>query len=323
MKSIALERNGKITPYGKYGHLSVSGRYLVDEKGNHVVLKGVSTHNISIYPEYVNSDCFATFADYGASIMRLAMYSANADDVDGYADGTEEHRKELEELILKGVQVCADLGLYCMVDWHILFDYDPNMHIDMALRFWKTMCPILKEYDNVIIEICNEPCMNFDTGYKTTWDEIKNFANQVIPVIREIDDSKIIIVGTPCWSQDVDTAADAPLSFDNIMYTLHFYADTHRDEIRNKAKYALSKNLPLFVSEFGVGDALGDGIINDEQSDIWINLLLENDISHIIWNLSNKAETSSIIKPDCTKTGVFTDEDLSESGKRMKKYMAN
>lgn len=323
MATIALERNGKPTAYGLYGHLSVNGKSLVDSAGNIVQLKGISTHNLSCFPEYVNESSFTSFVDnYHISIMRLAMYSARADEVDGYADSSDEHREELENLIIDGVKICAKLGIYCMVDWHILFDYDPNMHTDSAISFWKKMCPILKEYDNVIIEICNEPNMNFQTNYMVKWDEIKNFANQIIPVIRSIDDSKIIIVGTPVWSQNVDDAADAPLEYENIMYTLHFYADTHRDSLRDKAKYALSKNLPIFVTEFGVGDAQGDGVINDEQSDIWINLLTENNISYIIWNLSNKAETSSLIKPDCTKTGDFIDDDLTESGIRMKKYMA-
>lgn len=322
MKTIALSRNGQATAYGLHGHLAVSGKNLVNKNGEIVQLQGVSTHNLSCYPEYVNKDCFTSLVDiYHASIIRLAMYSANADNVDGYSDGSDAHRLELEQLILDGVQICADLGIYCMVDWHILFDYNPNMHTDMAIKFWTKMCPLLKEYDNVLLEICNEPNMNFDTGEKTTWEEIVNFSNQVIPVIRKIDADKVIIVGTPTWSQDVDAAADSPLAFDNIMYTLHFYADSHREEIRKKAVYAMSKNLPLFVTEFGVCDALGDGIINDEQSDIWINLLTENNISYIIWNLSNKDETSSILKPDCTQTGAISDKDLTESGLRMKKYM--
>ena len=119
----------------------------------------------------------------------------------------------------------------------------------------------------------------------------------------------------------MDEAADAPLDYENIMYTLHFYADTHRDKLRDKFKYARSKDLPVFVTEFGVGRADGDGDINEEQSEIWINLLNEEKISHIIWNLSNKDETSSIISAKCDKTSGFTDEDLSPCGLMMKSIM--
>lgn len=311
-----------MTPFEKYGELCVKGAHLCDSEGNTVQLRGISTHNISIYPEYINEEAFEQFAkEYKVSIMRLAMYSAFADDMTGYSDGDDAQREKLEKLIEKGAEICYKLGIYCLVDWHILFDYDPNMHTDMAIKFFKNIVPRLKKYKNVIYEICNEPNMNLNTGEKTTWEMIKNYANSVIPVIRELDADKIIIVGTPIWSQNVDDAADSPLDYENIMYTLHFYAESHREPIREKLVYALSKNLPVFVTEFGVGHADGNGVINREQTDIWMELLNENKISYIIWNLSNKNETSSILAPDCSKVSGFTDADLSDCGKLMKELM--
>lgn len=311
--------------FEKHGKLHVEGASLKDCNGNVVQLRGISTHNISIYPEYINDEAFKQFAgEYSINIIRLAMYSAFADDINGYSDGDDKHRQELEDIICEGVRLCDKYGMYCIVDWHILFDYNPNFHKDMAIRFFKNICVKLKDYDNVIYEICNEPNMKdpgTDKQIKCTWEEISEYANTVIPVIREIDDSKVIIVGTPVWSQDVDTAADAPLNFYNVMYTLHFYADSHRDRIRDKLKYALAKNLPVFVTEFGMEDASGDGDINDEQTEIWLDLLDENKISYILWNLSNKDETSSILRPECQKLNNFDDSDLSPCGVRMKKMM--
>ena len=140
-------------------------------------------------------------------------------------------------------------------------------------------------------------------------------------IIKEIDESKIIIVGTPVWSQRVDDAADKKLQYDNIMYTLHFYADTHKDELRHRLTYALGKDLPVFVTEFGVCNAAGSGDINDEETKKWLDMLEENDISYIIWNLSNKDETSAILKPSCEKICDFTADDLSPCGERMVKMM--
>ncbi|MBQ4275214.1 MAG: glycoside hydrolase family 5 protein [Lachnospiraceae bacterium] len=312
-----------MTPFEQYGKLHVEGKNLVDASGKPVVLKGISTHNLNEYPDYVNEAAFKQFRDeYNVNIMRLAMYAAFADNNPGYADSDDEHRAKLEELILKGVKICADLGLYCLVDWHILFDYNPNMHTDMAIRFFKNIAPKLKDYDNVIYEICNEPNMNMETKEETTWEDVKRYANQVIPEIKNIDHEKVIIVGTPTWSQRVDTASDSPLEYDNIMYALHFYADTHRDKLRDICKYARRKNLPIFVTEFGVGRADGDGDINDEESAKWLDLLDSEKISRVIWNLSNKNETSSILVPTCTKTYGFAEEDLTECGKRMKSIMS-
>lgn len=322
MNFVCTERDGKTTPFGRHGRLHVEGKYLLDENDEKVSLHGISTHNLSTFPEYVNEEAFTQFVDeYGVTIMRLAMYSALADGNKGYADGDEDHQKELEQIVLDGVRICSSLGIYCLVDWHILFDYNPNMHKDMAKKFWKSMALRLRGYDNVIFEICNEPNMNTETKDTASWEDITSYANEIIELIRDVDETKIVIVGTPIWSQRVDEAANAPLKFNNVMYTLHFYADTHKQELRDVLAGALNKDLPVFVTEFGVCNAAGDGNVNDEETNKWLELLDENNISYVIWNLSNKDETSSIIKADCTKIAGFCAEDLSPCGERMVKMM--
>jgi len=313
---ITTERNGMATPFGIHGKLHVKGAKLMDEHQNICQLKGISTHNISLYPEYVNEACVAQLTDkFEMSAFRIAMYSAEADEVKGYADGDDAHREKLEKLVLESAEICAKLGIYLILDWHILLDYDPNMHTDMAMRFFKNVCPALKKYDNVIYEICNEPNMD------TTWAQITNYANQVIPAIREIDPDKVIIVGTPVWSQRVDEAAKAPLSYPNLVYTLHFYADTHKEDLRNLMVNAIKDGLPVFVSEFGICDASGNGPINEEETRKWIDLMNEYDVSFVLWNLSNKDETSAILAPTCTVTSDFAEEDFSECGKRVAGYL--
>lgn len=315
MNSIATERNGMVTPFGIHGKLHVEGSQLMNENGAPCQLKGISTHNISLYPEYVNEACFTQLTDkFGMSMLRIAMYSAEADDVLGYADGDDAHRAELEAMVINAAEICAKLGIYMIVDWHILLDYDPNMHTDKAIQFFQNICTKLKAYDHIIYEICNEPNMD------TTWKQITNYANQVIPVIREIDPEKIIIVGTPVWSQRVDEAAKAPLSYPNLVYTLHFYADTHKDELRQLMVDAINDGLPVFVSEFGICDASGNGPINDEETDKWIALMNQYKVSYVLWNLSNKDETSAILAPTCTGCCDFEEDDFSECGKRVAGY---
>lgn len=307
---VAESRNGNKTVYGKYGALSVKGVNLVNKNGEPVQLRGISTHNVNSFPQFVNDDAIAYMAEnWNMELYRFAMYSALADGDYGYADGTDEHREKLEKMCIDSVKKCAELGIYCMVDWHILFDYNPNMHKDMAIKFFGNVSEALKDYDNVIYEICNEP--NEDC----TWEEIKSYAEDVIPVIRKNDPDCVIVCGTPKWSQCVDEASDNPLEFENVLYALHFYASTHKQWLRDKADYAISKGIAIYVTEFGICDASGNGEIDYEETDRWFAYMEKNHISYSIWNLSNKDESSAMILPTCDKVTGWSEDELSESGK--------
>lgn len=318
MTTCATIRNNAATPFGLHGKLHVQGTQLMDEHNDPCQLRGLSTHNLSNYPKYVNEAALTQMVDeWKINVFRLAMYSGDADGFPGYATGDDAHREELEDLIQKAAEITAKLGIYLIIDWHCLLDPDPNTYVDMAVHFFQNMCLILKDYDHIIYEICNEP--NGDT----TWKDICRYADTVIPAIKAIDDSKVIIVGTPKWSQRVDEAAAAPLSYDNLIYTLHFYADTHKEELRIIMENAIADGLPIFVSEFGICAADGAGAINLEETNLWLQTLNRHNISYLMWNLSNKDETSAIITPACSKTSGFTEEDLSLSGREFLKIMTN
>lgn len=288
------------------GALHVEGTQLTDSQGNPVLLKGISTHGLSWFPEYVNEDCFRQLRqEWNINVVRLAMYT---EEYGGYCSGGDKNA--LKELIKNGVEYASAQDLYVIIDWHILQDNNPNTHVEEAKAFFGEMAELYAGYDNVLYEICNEPNGN------TSWEDVKSYANEVIPVIRSFDEDGIIIIGTPNWSQYVDQAAADPITgYDNLMYSLHFYAATHTDSLRNTMIQAVNAGLPVFVTEYGICDASGSGSIDEEQAAQWISTLNEHGISYVAWNLSNKAETSAILKSSCTKTSGFTQEDLSDSGK--------
>ena len=289
------------------GRLHVKGTKLVDKKGHEVQLRGVSTHGLSWYPQYVNDKCFAQLHDkWGANVVRLAMYT---EEYNGYCSGDAKNRSDLKKLIKKGVKLAKKHKMYVIVDWHILSDGNPNSHKKEAKAFFREMSREFKGYNNVIYEICNEP----NNG--TSWKEIKSYARSVISTIRKNDKKAVIVVGTPTWSQDVDQAAADPIKGDNIMYALHFYAATHKTDLRNKMTAAISKGLPVFVTEYGICDASGNGAIDKKEADRWIQTMDEYGVSYIAWNLSNKQESSSIIKSSCPKVSGFKKSELSDEGR--------
>ncbi len=293
------------TPVGIHGRLSVKETYIVDQNNQPFQLRGISTHGIQWFSDFINENAFITLRDdWKANIIRLAMYT---DDNSKYP-GSKDF---LEDLVREGIDLATESGLYVIVDWHCLSDGNPNAHKDDAIRFFSEIATEYQNYPNIIYELCNEP-----NGENVTWDnDIKPYCEELIKTIRAIDTQGIILAGSSTWSQDIHLTAKNPLEGNNIMYTLHFYADTHRNDLRNRLIDCISTNkLPVFVSEFGTCDASGNTNYNKEQSDLWLDLLNENNISWVNWNLSSKDETAALLRPFTSPQGNWTDEDLSESG---------
>lgn len=166
--------------------LSTTNNRVVDENGNPYVIKGISTHGIAWFPEIINEKSFSQFKeDFGINTVRLAMYTAESG---GYC--TDGDQKKLEKQIDQGVELCRKLNMYCVIDWHILSDQDPLDHLPQAETFFEKMAKKYGKVPNVIFEICNEPNGN------TTWEQVSEYANTIIPIIRE-HSQNLILVGTP------------------------------------------------------------------------------------------------------------------------------
>ena len=297
------------TYFEQHGPLHVAGTKLVDAAGNPVQLRGVSTLGLAWYPEFVNEAAFRTLRDdWGANAVRLAMYTQEEG---GYMTGGD--KAGLEALIDKGVKLCAALGMYVIIDWHILSDGNPNLHADAAEDFFRRLSARYADQPHVLYEICNEP-----NGAGVTWLVVKDYAERIIPVIRANAPEAVVLCGTPNWSQDVDLAAADPLDFGNVMYSLHFYAATHKDGLRDKAEAALKQGAPVFVDEFSICDASGDGVIDYESAAAWHALIRRHGLSYIAWSLSNRDESAALVRADCDKTFGWADADLTETGKWLK-----
>jgi endoglucanase len=292
------------TPVEQNGQLSVKGTQIVNKNGQAFVIKGVSTHGIAWFPQYINLESFRTLRDsIGANTVRLALYSSSG----------EGYTQSLHTKVDDGVKYATDLGMYVIIDWHILANGNPNTDKAAAEVFFKEMATKYQNYNNVLYEICNEP--NGDVQWER---DIKPYAESMISTIRSIDNDAIIIVGTPTWSQDVDVAAKSPIKADNIVYALHFYAATHKDNLRDKAQSAINAGLPLLVSEFGICDASGNGAIDETEANKWMAFLDKNGIGRVCWNLSNKAESSALISSATQKTSDWSDNELTAEGKWLK-----
>jgi len=282
------------------GPLSVRMADLVDGNGNIVLLKGVSLHGLTWFPEFVNEDLFMRVSkEWDANLIRLPVYTGE------YIKDSENALK----LVRKGIDYAIAADMYVIVDWHVLDEPDPNTDMDKAHEFFKIIASEYADCPNIIYEICNEP------NGETTWSDIREYAYKTIPVIRELDRDSIILVGTPNYCKNLISAERNPIRYDNIMYSLHFYASTHKDDLRREYSNTRETGLPIFVSECGLSEASGTGTIDYGSCESWFSLLENNNTSFAIWSLSNKNESSAIFSPLYDPSVPFTNKDITAAGK--------
>lgn len=292
------------TPYGKHGALHVDGLQIKDKNNQPFTLRGASTHGMhwGDGETFLNKTAFQNLRDeWGVNMVRLVSYVTQG----GYTEGSKD---KLDKHIQEGVSDLTDLGMYAIIDWHVHAE-NPNDTKSQAIEFFDTYSKMYKDQSNIIYEICNEP-----TG--TPWNQIRPYAVDVVNTIRANDPDAIIVVGTNTWSQDVDEVATngGKLDDPNVMYTIHFYSGSHRENLREKVRTALKAGTPVFCTEFGICDASGNGGFDLEEADRWIDFFEENGISYCCWSLSKKNESASMISPECSKVNGFTNEDLGGTG---------
>lgn len=288
---------GQAQPVKKHGQLKVDGTLLKDEKGNTVVLRGMSFGWHNFWPRFYTAGAVKELHNnWQCSVVRAAM---GIEPKNGYKEKPEESTRLMKTVIDAAIKE----GIYVIIDWH-----SHNINLEEAKKFFAEMAQTYGKYPNVIYEIFNEPDQE-------SWKDVKAYSEELISTIRAIDKDNIILVGNPHWDQDIHLVADDPIKgVENIMYTVHFYAATHKQSLRDRCDYALQKNIPIFISESAGMEATGDGPINDAEWNNWIKWAEAKKISWVTWSVSDKNETCSVLLPSAGSEGKWQDKDLKESG---------
>lgn len=296
-------------PVAKHGALHVDGVQLKDSAGNAIVLRGMSFGWHNFWPRFYTAGTVNWLSkDWGCTVVRAAM---GVEPANGYIEKPEWSKEKMKTVI----DAAIEAGIYVIIDWH-----SHNIRLKEANNFFTEMATTYGAYPNVIYEIFNEPD-------EESWKEVKAYSTELISTIRAIDPDNIILVGTPHWDQDVHLAADNPIkNVTNVMYTMHFYAATHKQFLRDRCDYALGKGLPLFISESAGMEASGDGALNEAEWNKWIEWAEAKKISWVTWSVSDKDESCSILQKTASSDGGWTEKDLKLSGIKtkalIKKYNA-
>lgn len=286
------------TPVERHGQLRVEGVHIVDQHGEPVVLRGMSLFWSQWMPQFYNADAIQWLADdWKVTVVRAAVAVPEG----GYLENPERETAKAEAAI----EAAIAAGVYVIVDWHA---HQPEP--EAARRFFAHIARKYGQHPNLIYETYNEPLPEH------TWAEVvKPYHEAVIPVIRAHDPDSLIVAGTPTWSQDVDIAAADPLAFDNIAYTLHFYAGSHRQPLRDKAAEAIRQGAALFVTEWGTTQATGDDGIDEAETRLWWDFMEANRLSHANWSVADKREDSAVLVPGASGAGGWSEDQLTPSGR--------
>lgn len=289
--------------------LHVDSVTLLNAKGDTMVLNGPSLGWHSNWGRFYNAGTVKALKEkWGANITRAAIGAHGSWDCVHTYDADSAYSVNLAMEVIDAA-IANDMYIIC--DWH-----SHNNTLEDAKEFFTVITEKYGDSPNILYEIWNEPL-------DIPWQEIKDYANELIPVIRKNAPNSVVIVATPKWDQDVDIAAESPLEFPNLLYSLHFYAGSHKDWNREKAEKAIAAGLPLIISECGSMDHTGDGPIDYESWQKWMDLADKHNLSVLMWDIADKDETCSMVTADASDNGMeWTEANLKEWAKLAQKTIA-
>lgn len=290
------------SPVAVNGKLQVIGTQLSNEKGKAVILRGVSFGWHCFWPRFYNDSAVSWLAsDWKCNVVRAAIGV-------GPDNSYLQNPEFAKQCVTRVVDASIRQGIYVLIDFH-----SHKLHNAEAKTFFSEMASKYKNIPNVIYEIWNEP------DYYS-WKEVKQYSEELISTIRAIDSENIILVGSPHWDQDIDSVAGDPiLGQKNIMYTMHFYAGTHKKWLRDRTDNAIAKGIPIFISECAGMEATGDGPVDEPEWKAYVDWMEAGKLSWIVWSLSDKNETCSMLTPKASSTGPWNEEVIKKWGKISRK----
>ncbi|MFN4243482.1 MAG: glycoside hydrolase family 5 protein [Tepidisphaerales bacterium] len=319
------------SPVHTHGRLKVRNHQLIGTHGRPVRLRGLSTHGL----HWFGPDTFLRphrlrelSTHWHADVLRLAVYP----DEGGYLT----HPARLDPVIHQLIGDTARLGLYCIVDWHILTPGNPLLRLDAARDFFERLAAMHRRHPHLLFELCNEP-----NGPDANWDCLREYAGKLIPAIRRYDRDRILLMGTPGWSScgaaipptppnppanpsGPDELLRRPLAGSlahNLLYTFHFYAASHTGHHRRVFERVASQ-LPVFVSEWGMNRATGHGPPDRRSTRLWLGLLDRFNTSWVYWNLSNELSACAVFKRDTPPDAPFDPRWLKPAGRQLHHLLA-
>ena len=255
------------------GRLHVTGSKLLNERNEEVRLTGVSNSEPPLNSQAIREQgdmytykSMQTLNTWGGNIFRIFINSK-------YYTYTNEEKEQLMNDLKYAIDNMIANDMYVNLNWQ-----PGNKNVEAAKAFFTEIGNMYPNDPHILYEIWNEP-------NDVTWQTVKDYANEVIPVIRSISPDAIVIVGSPKWDSRLDYVIADPLDIPNIMYSHHTYMNQFNDEFYGYFKQAIDAGLPIFETEtqgVATGTPVGS-YLNDAQAYTFYKILEQNNISYTLF----------------------------------------
>ncbi|NCC22332.1 MAG: glycoside hydrolase family 5 protein [Alphaproteobacteria bacterium] len=222
--------------------LSVDGNRIVDDTGSPVALRGVSLCSLSWHePLTLLGDASDPVRGWKGNIVRLPVQPQEWERL-----GPQDY---IRDRLDPAVAICRRNGVYCIVDWHEIGDWNTNDTAKRLEDFWHTVAPRYANQPHILYELFNEPIAPKERTYEN-WIAFRDTAQKWIDQVRAAAPETVLLVGSPHWSQMPSFAVEAPFAGDNLVYVAHIYGGW-KPETWDGLFGEASEKIPVFMSEWG------------------------------------------------------------------------
>jgi hypothetical protein len=235
--------------------LRTDGKWVVDEDGNEVVLRGVATVEPGWgmdYPDQNGGNFWETLTHltdesrgWYPGVVRVPCTIGGWENAGGPSAYAAEYLDRI-------VDHCAENGVYVMIDHHLVKEDESDETDRKMRRFWNDIAPRYADRSHVIYELYNEPT---EPAYwdddERAWSAWKDVAQPWVDLVQDHAPDRPLIIGSPRWTSLPHMAPEDPFEGDNLIYSGHIYPANGEPEGFDEIYGQPANEVPVMITEFG------------------------------------------------------------------------
>ena len=295
--------------------LRKDGNNLVDAYGNIFQLRGIGTHSILQYTNLHTKSMFECLKNNGINCIRISVYLSDysfkySDGLKqlGYINAKEEHIAEIEKII----DLCVEVGLYAIIDWHTMSDEITDGMIpyqEESVEFFEYFAQKYANSPNVLYELQNEP-------YNAIQASLGAYVKAERDAITQYVTNPVMIVGSRGGYLGNTVTYVESYGVTDVFYSQHFYSD----ELTIDVFGGITSQVPFICTEWSnaseAGTATGD---NADACNAFMDYMYEHKISNCSWKFTDQTHVFSVLQNrgainDSYYSNGFREEDMTAWG---------